>query len=154
MSTIKFPEPVKFYKKKAELQVKLKKPEVADGKITNDGCVFFEMANAIPNDPDGRIDWGTKIIMKIGLNDIAQLLTFMKNKEKPVTLFHKTQAGSSTFEIKKGQPDPKGNDTFGVRISKKTGEQSSQSVLYLAEQDITILEEVLKSAVPTMLGWN
>lgn len=153
MSYIKYPETVEFYKKRNTLQVKLKKP-VADeaGKIADkgDGCVFFEVANAIPGDQDGRIDWSSKIVMKIGVNDLAKLLTYKGQPDEECKLFHKTQAGSSTLSLKAGQTP----GTYSFNISKVTGDQKSFVNVYLNSEDMTILTTVLRAAVPTILGWN
>jgi hypothetical protein len=154
MSTIKYPETVSFYKKTAELQVKLKKPEADDnGRIVKgkEGCMFFEAARGIPNDPDGRIDWDSKIIMKIGVNDIGAMLAFLvANRDVPCKLFHKNASGASTnLEMQKGN-----EGSVGVRVSKKTAEgQVLQAQLYLSAADTMILEELLKASLPITLGY-
>ncbi len=154
MSTVKYPESVSFYKKSAELQVKLKKPETdADGRIIKgkEGCMFFEAARAIPGDPDGRIDWPSKIIMKIGVNDIGQLVAFLSGRADSCKLFHKNASGaSSTLELSAGE-----KGSVGVRIGKKLGEnqQVSSAQLYLSGPDSIILEELLKASLPIVLGY-
>lgn len=151
MSYIKFPETVEFYKKRNTLQLKMKKPKVDEsGKITDSGCLFFEAANAIPNDPDGRIDWNTKIIMKIGVNDIAKLLAFIPKEGEECKLFHKTAAGSSSLSLKLGT-NP---GTYSVNIGKTTGEQKSYVNVYLDSADMTVFRELLRASLPTILGWN
>lgn len=154
MSHIKFPESVSFYKKTAELQVKMKKPEAdADGRIVKgkDGCMFFEMGKAIPGDANGRIDWNNKIVMKIGVNDIGQLLAFLSGKTDVCKLFHKNANGaSSTCELSAGE-----KGSVGVRISKKVDEnaQAISAQLYLSGPDSIILEELLKASLPVILGY-
>jgi hypothetical protein len=152
MSTAKYPETVSFYKKTAELQVKLKKPEIDDnGRIIKgkEGCMFFEAARGIPNDPEGRIDWDSKIIMKIGVNDIGQLVAFLSGKSEECKLFHKNASGASTtLEMKPGE-----KGSVGVRISKKVGDTTSAAQLYLSGPDSIILEELLKHSLPITLGY-
>ena len=152
MSYIKFPETVEFYKKRNTLQMKIKKP-VADesGKIADrgDGCLFFEAANAIAGDPDGRIDWGTKIVMKIGVNDIAKILAYKGAEGEECKLFHKTQAGSSTLNLKPGT-----QGTHSLTISKVAGEQKSFVNVYLNGEDMIIMATLLRASLPTILGWN
>ena len=152
MSTIKFSETVSFYKKTAELQVKLKKPEADDfGKIIKgkEGCMFFEAARAIPNDPDGRIDWSNKIIMKIGVNDIGQMLAFLTGRVETCKLFHKNASGAaSTLEMSAGE-----KGSVGLRIAKKIGDTVTSAQLYLSCPDSIILEELLKAALPLTLGY-
>ena len=152
MSTVKYPETVSFYKKTAELQVKLKKPEVDDaGRIVKgkEGCMFFEAARAIPNDPDGRIDWNNKIIMKIGVNDIGQMVAFLSGKTDTCKLFHKNSSGAaSTLEMSVGE-----KGSVGVRIAKKVGDTVTDARLYLSGSDSIILEELLKHSLPITLGY-
>lgn len=153
MSTAKYPETVSFYKKTAELQVKLKKPDVDDnGRIIKgkEGCMFFEAARGIPNDPDGRIDWDSKIIMKIGVNDIGQLVAFLSGRTTECKLFHKNASGASTnLELSAGD-----KGSVGVRISKKTAEgQVLNAQLYLSGPDSIVLEELLKHSLPITLGY-
>jgi hypothetical protein len=152
MSTIKYPETVSFYKKTAELQVKLKKPEADDqGRIVKgkEGCMFFEAARAIPNDPDGRIDWNSKIIMKIGVNDIGQMIAFLTGKSDTCKLFHKNSTGAaSTLEMTAGE-----KGSVGVRIAKKVGETVTSAQLYLSGPDSIVLEELLKHSLPLTLGY-
>lgn len=154
MSYIKYPESVSFYKKTAELQVKLKKPEAdADGRIIKgkEGCMFFEAARAIPNDPDGRIDWPSKIIMKIGVNDIGAMLSFLvANRDVPCKLFHKNSTGASTnLEMAKGN-----EGSVGLRVFKTAADGTKLAAqLYLSAADTMILEELLKAALPVTLGY-
>lgn len=151
MNAIKYAETIKFYKKTAELQVKLLKPEADEsGKIIKEGCIFFEMADAIPGDPEGRIDWRNKIIMKIGVNDIGVLLNALKFDLPEAKLFHKTSTGTSTFQFAKG----KNPGTYGVSLYKTLGEQKLQSRMYLSSADVMILEEILRAGLPVILGWS
>lgn len=151
--SIKYPEKISFYRKgMGELQVNLKRPEADEsGKIVSgkEGCIFFEMAPAIKNDPDGRIDWKAKAIMKIGVNDVGQILAFLNGKAETVKLFHKTASGSSTCEMAPGQ-----NGSLGVKLSKKVGEVNNFASTYLSPSDVQILRSVLTAGLPTMLGWN
>lgn len=148
--SVKYPEKLSFYKKgMAELQVNLKRPTVDEsGKITDSGCMFFEMAPAIKGDPEGRIDWKAKAIMKIGVNDVGQILAFLNGKAETVKLFHKTATGSSTCEMAPGQ-----NGSLGVKLSKKVGEDNNFASTYLSPSDVQILRAVLGAGLPVMLGW-
>jgi hypothetical protein len=153
MSFVKYPESVSFYKKSAELQVKLKKPEAdAEGRIVKgkDGCLFFEAARAIPGDAEGRIDWPSKIIMKIGVNDVGQLVAFLSGRTSECKLFHKNASGASTnLELSAGE-----KGSVGVRISKKAADATVTSAqLYLSGPDSIILEELLKASLPIILGY-
>ena len=151
-NTIKYAETVKFHKKQAELQVKLAKPEVdAEGRITRKGAVFFEIAKALPgSDAEPKMDWSNKIIMKIGVNDIAVILDTYERRLPETNLFHKTEAGTTTCKIKAGN-----EDSYSIGISKKIGDQAPlQAGLYLSAPDMTVLILMLRSALPTILGWS
>jgi hypothetical protein len=153
MSFIKYPESVSFYKKTAELQVKLKKPEAdADGRIIKgkEGCMFFEAAKAIPGDPDGRIDWNSKIVMKIGVNDIGQMAAFLSGKTDSCKLFHKNSTGaSSTLELSGGT-----EGSVGFNISRKEADNTLKNAkLFLSGPDSIVLEELLKASLPIVLGY-
>jgi hypothetical protein len=152
MSDIKFPETVEFYKKRNTLQMKMKKP-VADerGGIADkqNGCLFFEAANAIAGDAEGRIDWNTKIVMKIGVNDIAKILAYKGAEGEEAKLFHKTAAGSSTLILKPGS-----QGTHSLTISKVAGETKSFVNVYLNTEDMIIMTTLLRAALPTILAWN
>lgn len=153
MNQVKYPEKISFYKKNmANLQVNLKKPEADDsGKIVpgREGCVFFEMAAAIKGDAEGRIDWKNKVVMKIGVNDIGQILAFLNGKASECKLFHKSKSGSSTCEMSPGQ-----NGSLAVKIGKKNEDTQAFASMYLSPADIVILRTVLTAGLPLMLGWN
>jgi hypothetical protein len=149
MSYIKYPEAVKFYKKKSELQVKLAKPETDEaGKTVKKGAVFFEIANAIPGSEEGRIDWSNKIIMKIGTNDIAQILHGLRTRAAEIKLFHQNDTGSTTCIIKPGN-----EGSFGLQIFKTVGNDKKNSQLYLSGPDMVVLSSLLDAALPVTLGW-
>ncbi|MDD3412571.1 MAG: hypothetical protein PHY47_01080 [Lachnospiraceae bacterium] len=149
MSVIKYPEAVKFYKKKSELQVKLAKPEADEaGRIVKKGCVFFEIANAIPGSEEGRIDWSNKIIMKIGTNDIASILHGLRTRAPEIKLFHSNDAGSTTCTIKPGN-----EGSFGLQIFKTAGAEKKNASLYLSGPDMVVLSSLLDAALPVTLGW-
>jgi hypothetical protein len=151
-NAIKYAEAVKFYKKRAELQVKIAKPEADEGgRITKKGAIFFEMANALsggdPKNP--RMDWANKIIMKIGTNDIAQILHGLRTRSPEIKLFHSNATGSSTCSIKPGN-----EGSYGVSIFKKDGEESKNASLFLSGPDMVVLSTLLAAALPVTLGWS
>lgn len=152
MSTVIYPEAVKFYKKKSELQVKLAKPSIDKDGNKKKGAVFFEIANAIGGDTEGRIDWDNKIIMKIGTNDIAQILHGLRTRSKEIKLFHQNDAGSTTCVIKEGEGQYAG--TFGLQVFKAVGQEKKQSSVFLSGPDMVVLSSLLDSALPVTLGWS
>lgn len=150
MNTIKYPETVKFYKKSAELQVKLAKPQAdEDGKISRKGAIFFEIAKALPGDANGRIDWANKIIMKIGTNDIAQIVHGLRTKAPEIKLFHQNDAGSSSCNIKPGN-----QGSYQLSVFKTAGEDKKNASLYLSGPDMLVLTNLLQASLPVTLGWS
>jgi len=149
--SIKYPEKLSFYRKgMGELQVNLKRPTTdADGKITDSGCIFFEMAPAIKGDADGRIDWKSKSIMKIGVNDVGQILAFLNGKAEKVALIHKTATGSSNCTMEPGT-----NGSIKVALGKTAGDNKTFASSYLSPSDVQILRAALTAGLPTMLGWS
>ncbi len=148
---IKYAETLKFHKRKAELQVKIAKPEADEaGRISRKGCVFFEIANALPSSgTDTRMDWSNKIVMKIGVNDIAQMLYGLRTRAPEIKLYHQNDSGSSACNIKPGN-----EGSFSFSIFKKMGEQTSQASLFLSGPDVMVLTTLLQASLPVTLGWS
>lgn len=149
-NAIKYPETVKFYKKNAELQLKIAKPEGDErGGVGKKGAVFLEIAKAIPGDENGRIDWQNKIVMKIGTNDIGNIVYGLKTRSPEIKIFHQNQAGSSACSVKPGQ-----NGSYQVSVFKNAGDQKSNASLYLSGPDMVVFSNLLQAALPVTLGWS
>lgn len=149
-NAIKYPETVKFYKKNAEVQFKIAKPEADErGGIGKKGAVFLEIAKAIPGDENGRIDWQNKIVMKIGTNDIAEIVYGLKTRSPEIKLFHKNSVGNTACNIKPGQ-----NGSFQLSVFKNAGDVKSNASLYLSGPDMVVLSNLLQASLPVTLGWS
>lgn len=149
-NVLRYPEGVKFHKKTAELQAKISFPEANEkGSVEKKGALFFELAKAIPGDADGRMDWSNKIIMKIGLNDIGQILYGLRTKQEEIKCFHQNDRGSSTLIIKPGR-----DGSYQLAMFKKVGEQSFNGSLYLSGQDMIILCNILEASITKTIGWS
>lgn len=149
--TIKYPEAVKFYKKSSELQVKLAKPQADEsGKITRKGAVFFEIAKALAGGDarNPRMDWANKIIMKIGTNDVAQIMHGLRTKQPEIKLFHQNAEGNSSCIIKPGN-----EGSYQVSVFKTAGEVKKNASLYLSGPDMIVLTNLLQASLPVTLGW-
>lgn len=150
---IKYPQPVKFHKKVAQLQVDLKRPEQEeiDGKLRiNSGCLFFTLAKAL-DDNSGRMDWDSKILMKIDLPDIANIITGCKSGEFPVNIFHKVQEDKqSTLKIEKGT----NAGTYKLSMGKKVGDKNLFASIYLDKKDMFLIFNLMESSIPVIQGWT
>ena len=63
--SISYPQPLKFHKKIAQLQIDLVRPKEemeGDRKRVKEGCLFLSLAK--PLGDTGRMDWANKINMK------------------------------------------------------------------------------------------
>ena len=151
---IKYPQPVKFHKKSAQLQVDLSRPkeeQTQDGKTrATSGCVFFTIAKALGDGSD-RMDWNNKILMKIDHVDIAKIVTSTREAKFPVDIYHKSAntGDSSTLKIEPGQ-NP---GTFKLFMGKTRNGQKSYAQIYLNTEDMFILFNLLEASVPVTLGW-
>lgn len=151
---IKYPQPIKFHKKSAQLQVDLARPkeeQTPEGKTrVNPGCVFFTLARALGDD-SGRMDWQNKILMKIDHTDIAKIITGTRTQKFPVDIYHKSEStgNSSSLKLEPGQ-NP---GTFKLFMGKSVNNQKSYAQIYLNTEDMFLLFNLLEASVPLTLGW-
>lgn len=151
---IMYPQPVKFHKKTAQLQVDLARPkeeQTPDGKTrVNTGCVFFTLAKALSDGSD-RMDWNNKLLMKIDHVDIAKIITATRSGKFPVDIYHKSASNgdSSSLKLEPGQ-NP---GTFKLFMGKVKGGQKSYGQIYLNTEDMFILFNLLEASLPVTLGW-
>lgn len=141
-----FPEPVKFHKKSSQLQIHLKKPFTTQADEIVRGCLFFEIARAIPD--SDKMDWANKINMKIGVTDIGKIIAGLKAREE-IKIFHENSAGSSTLNISEGQPG-----TYSFMFSRKAGESINRASIYLNKEDMNVFLLLLTNGLLPMLGWQ
>ena len=125
-TTIKYPQPLKFHKKSAQLQVDLKRPEEDEGGRTKPGCLFLALAKA-KEDGSDRMDWDNKINIKLDPVDIAKIVTGVRSGQA-VKLYHKVEARQSatTLTVEAGNPG-----SYKWFISKKVGENQNFGNIYL-----------------------
>lgn len=126
--------------------------------LKNDNtCMFMECAKQVNAMDDPRpYDWDNKIVVKLGLQDISQLLFYLTlNKPQiPMKLYHQSpKGGNKTVELKyqefKGRP--------GYFISTSWQKDKGQDV-YRVSAPISmyegeILKVALKVAIECILGW-
>jgi hypothetical protein len=150
--SISYPQPLKFHKKIAQLQVDLVKPkEEMEGekRRVKEGCLFLSLAK--PLGDTGRMDWANKINMKLDAVDLVNVLTGMKMKNFPIKLYHKSEAAGSvtTLEVSPGQ----NAGTFKWFVSKTVGENKNFGQVYLDTKDMYYISVMFESALPVISGW-
>ena len=140
-------ETVKFHKSKSEVQMSLVYPEYDQkGYIIKKGSIFFEIANALPN--SDNMDWKNKIVMKIGLPDIGNILSNIK-ASNPVKLYHENESGNTSLNIQGGEKP----GTYGLFFTQKKGEAITKMMIYLNSEDMNIFIPLLQSGLCKMVGW-
>lgn len=149
----KFPQAIKFHKKVAQLQIDLKpcseKLDPASGKTrVEEGCLFFSIAKA-KTDGSDKMDWDNKINMKIDNVDTAKIVTGVRAGRFPVDIFHKTSDVKSTaLKIEAGNPG-----SYKLSMSKKEGADNQFASVYLSNEDMFLMFNLLEASVPLTLGW-
>lgn len=149
MTNIKYPQPLKFHKKKAQLQIDLKRPEEDDNGRLKPGCLFLALAKA-KEDGSDRMDWDNKINIKLDPVDISKIVTGVRAGQV-VKLFHKVESRNSTttLNVEAGSPG-----SFKWFISKKVGEDSKFGNIYLDSGDMYHLFTMFEAALPVISGWT
>ena len=148
----KYPQPVKFHKKTAQLQVDLKpakEVQIDGGRLkVEEGCLFFSLAKAL-DDNSGKMDWNNKILMKIEHNDIAKIVVGVRSG-KPVDIFHKSsETKSTTLKLEPGNPG-----TYKLAMGIKDVQRQAMYNIYLSSEDMFVLFNLMESSVPLTLGWK
>lgn len=141
------PNQLDFFKKKSgSLQFTLIPAKPDDKDYAIEGYIFIEAASCLPN--EDRCDWNKKVKMKLGLVDLATILTGVKTNE-PVKLYHKTETTIATLNIEQGIT----SGTFKIFItSEKDGVKNSFSS-FLDKKEMYTLMIMFETAMPRILGW-
>ena len=150
--TIRFPQPLKFHKKVAQLQLDLVRPkeEEVDGRTrVKEGCLFLAIAKA-KQDGSERMDWENKINMKLDPVDIAEIVTKVRQNQ-PAKLFHKSEAKNSvtTLEVAPGEKA----GTYKWFVNQTVGDSKNMSNIYLDQRDMFHIFTMFEAALPVISGW-
>lgn len=153
--TIQYPQPLKFHKKVAQLQIDLVRPKQEEGGAEGrarikDGCLFLSMAKA-KGDGSDRMDWANKINMKLDPVDIAEIITKVRSGQ-PAKLFHKSEAAGSitTLEVAAGERQ----GTFKWFLNKSQGQDKRFGNIYLDQRDMFHIFIMFEAALPIISGWT
>jgi hypothetical protein len=127
----------------------LKSGTTAQGFIDKNGAILLEAAPTKGKRTDGLpdVDWSQKITFAIGVPDIANLLD-----PKTEKLFHKIGNVTKTLSIQPGTGGFAG--TFNLYLNSKEGSQNQAVHVPLSAGEFSVLQRLLVSALPTLIGWQ
>ncbi len=129
-------------------------------KLANDdSCMFLECANQIAQKDEARpYDWEKKIVVKLGLKDISQLLMYLKLNRPgvPLKLFHKSpnSNGTKTLELKFQEYNGRPGYFATCSWQKDKGEQASRINVPITMDEAEILKVALTMGIEVILGWR
>lgn len=121
-------------------------------------AVFIESARQLPDkDGDGNslFDWSNKIIFKLGIPDIAEILCVLHNIKNSVGqndkgLFHSNNKGNAVLKFQKGE---KSGYYFGISV-KKEGSDLAGVKHTITDSEGVLLEILLSRAIELVYDWN
>lgn len=127
---------------------------VAQFKLGNrDDCMFLEIAKQTDAmDSSKPYDWeNTKIIVKLGIPDITKMMAYfrMNNPTSPLKLFHKSNRGTKTIELK-------WQESFGnyyLSISSKEHNVLKRAALPIGLDEVELLMVGFARALEIILKW-
>lgn len=110
--------------------------------------VFLELAEQV--DSEQKFDWENKICMKLGVNDIGELIATLENRQKSINggkgLFHENEQGNSSLNLTRSE-----NGWFiSVGVKKENLVKVSHSLSF---GEGAILLTLLRQAVLKIYGW-
>jgi uncharacterized protein YndB with AHSA1/START domain len=116
-------------------------------------AVFVEGARQAPGEIR-RFVWQKKIVMKWGLSDVGESLAVIERRQPLAKLFHKTQKGSTAFELKyQGEREPANYFATLSRQDAETKEVEKLGVA-LSPGEAATLACLLRYAVVALVGWG
>jgi hypothetical protein len=150
--SVQYPFPLKLHKKTVQVEISLKMPgEKNNGrkKEQTQGAVFFSMARAL--NPDGsKMDWENQVTMKLGLSDIARIVTAIRTNNLPADIVHNNKQNRITsLKIEPGSPG-----TYKFMLNKKEGNTNDTRFTFLNMEDIYLMLTLLDASVPRIMAWN
>lgn len=126
-------------------------------------CVWLGMARQtgkVAQGENARFDWGNKSQIKLGLNDIGELIAVLEKRQKGVGpldqqsskrkgLFHKNQSGSTTLSFEVSQ-----HGGWILRMGVKKGKEPVKSYSHaLTNGEGCVLLVLLCRAIEQIIEW-
>lgn len=120
-------------------------------KKKDEGAVFIEAAPAVGKN---KYDWDNKIIFALSANDIGMFLSGFKQGK--FEIYHDPDAqterrGSRAKKLSLASGEQAG--TFFLSLTEKSGDTRKEARISLQPQEARILNNLLESALPRILGW-
>jgi hypothetical protein len=120
-------------------------------KKKDEGAVFIEAAPAIGKN---KYDWDNKIIFALSASDIGTFLTGFKQGK--FEIYHDPDAqterrGSRAKKLSLASGEQAG--TYFLGLSETQGDTRKEARISLQPQEARILNNLLESALPRVLGW-
>jgi len=121
-------------------------------KKKDEGAVFIEAAPAIGKN---QYDWDNKIVFALGATDIGTFLTCLK--QGSFDIYHDPDAqtqqrGSRAKKLTLASGDTPG--TFFIGLTETSGDTKKEARISLQPHEARILNNLLESALPRILGWS
>jgi len=145
-----------IYKGKAALQVSLKPatPTSSGNYVgSKKGVIFMKVAPCVG---DKRYDWEHQgVTISISEHEVGQLIVALRGKET-VKFYHDKFKGSSREgeEIKQMTVGESGGTVFVNMLETKNGESRKIPGVPISHPEAIVLAELLKAALPKVLGWT
>ena len=151
------------------MRLNLKKAYTDERRDKDDGCIFLEMAPATaPN----VYDWeNSKIIMALGVTDIAKIIMYLQSPSHPMFqpsqrnqkadgslhIYHDkgagtTERGKNTTNLTVSKPEGYDNFFFGT-FQNKDGEQRKAQIPVSPDEAIS-LRILFQTALPLLVAWD
>lgn len=130
-------------------------------------ALFIEAArqkgDKLPVGDKNQFDWENKIMFKLGLVDIGQILLVLSGKKATVDLIHKSERDgverTATLKLTKQKKDAGGGgfDNYALRLSKmetKDGQRADpvNVGLYIDHHEMVLIGILLRKASEKMMG--
>ena len=125
-------------------------------------AVFLEVAaqvGTMQGEDNARFDWPNKLIMKLGVTDIGEILALLERRQKGIGpqkdgrhrgLFHKTAAGSTTLSFEESQQQPGWHLRIGVQ---KTGSDVQSHSHSITPGEGATLLVLMRLAIERIYAW-
>jgi len=105
-----------------------------------------------------QFDWDSKIVFKLGVADVGQLMLMFTNKKTEVKCIHKPPDGkhTSVLELRKQTGD---YDNYQLKLSKTERDDSGASKtsmvgLFVDHHEFAILAHFFRESLTRMLGFG
>lgn len=111
-------------------------------------ALFLELSQQVGSEQ--RFDWENKICMKLGVNDIGELIAVLENRQKSINggkgLFHENEQGNSSLNLTRSE----NGWLLNVGVKKESLVKISHSVTF---GEGALLLTLLRIAVQRIYEW-